>query len=226
VLTDDTGAIAWEAHYRPFGETVTSGSLTFNLRFPGQYHDAETGLHYNWHRYYDPQTGRYLTSDPIGLVGGLHPYLYAEANPLYFTDPEGLMVAQLIGGGLGFAVSAGMTIYHGGEVGDAIANGVQDGAAGFISGGGSVILGVTASIVASYYRSNFECGESDGKAFIDAAVSGSFAAMGGIAGARIGAAAIPSRMKKLSLVCLDDLQKGTWGSARECMMLMQRSGVC
>jgi RHS repeat-associated protein len=92
VLTDDSGAI------RPFGDAITSGSLTFNLRFPGQYHDAETGLHYNWHRYYDPQTGRYLTSDPIGLVGGLNPYLYAEANPLYFTDPEGLMAPQLIGG--------------------------------------------------------------------------------------------------------------------------------
>jgi len=80
VLTDDSGAIAWQAHYRPFGEAVTTGNLTLNLRFPGQYHDGETGLHYNWHRYYDPQTGRYLTSDPIGLVGGLNPYAYAHAT--------------------------------------------------------------------------------------------------------------------------------------------------
>ncbi|MFY0992955.1 RHS repeat-associated core domain-containing protein, partial [Halomonas sp. C05BenzN] len=104
VLTDATGAIAWEAHYRPFGEAITTGSLTFSLRFPGQYHDAETGLHYNWHRVYDPQTGRYLTSDPIGLVGGLNLYLYAEANPVFFTDPEGLcpwcLYGAVIGGGI------------------------------------------------------------------------------------------------------------------------------
>ena len=95
VLTDATGAIAWEAHYRPFGEAITSGSLTFNLRFPGQYHDAETGLHYNWHRYYDPQTGRYLTSDPIGLMGGLNPYAYAHGNPIANADPTGLWVGMV-----------------------------------------------------------------------------------------------------------------------------------
>ncbi|MFY0990976.1 RHS repeat-associated core domain-containing protein [Halomonas sp. C05BenzN] len=184
VLTDATGAIAWEAHYRPFGDAITSGSLTFNLRFPGQYHDAETGLHYNWHRYYDPQTGRYLTSDPIGLMGGLNPYLYAEANPLYFTDPEGLMAPQLIGGGLGFAVSAGMTIYQGGDLSDAFLNGVQAGAAGFISGGGSVAMGVSASVLASFYRSNIECGESGVSAYIDATASGGLAMLGGLGGAK------------------------------------------
>ena len=57
---------------------------------PGQYYDAETGLHYNWHRYYDPETGRYLTPDPIGLAGGINPFLYAEANPVSYIDPEGL----------------------------------------------------------------------------------------------------------------------------------------
>ncbi len=92
VLTDATSAIAWEAEYRPFGEAVTTGSVSFPLRFPGQYHDTETGLHYNWHRYYDPATGRYLTSDPIGLEGGLNPYAYASANPLVATDPTGLAV--------------------------------------------------------------------------------------------------------------------------------------
>jgi RHS repeat-associated protein len=60
------------------------------LRFPGQYYDSETGLHYNGFRYYDPQSGRYLTSDPIGLDGGLNAYLYANANPLLFIDPDGL----------------------------------------------------------------------------------------------------------------------------------------
>ena len=65
-------------------------SVTVNLRFPGQYYDAETGLYYNWHRYYEPSTGRYVTSDPIGLVAGLNIYSYAAQNPLYWVDPLGL----------------------------------------------------------------------------------------------------------------------------------------
>ena len=97
VLTDASGAAAWEAEYRPFGEAGTTGTLSFPLRFPGQYHDAETGLHYNWHRYYDPATGRYLTSDPIGLEGGLNPYAYALSNPTAYTDPTGQYVPLLLG---------------------------------------------------------------------------------------------------------------------------------
>jgi len=60
--------------------------------FPGQYYDQETGLHYNWFRYYDPQTDRYITSDPVGLAGGLNTYLYALANPLRYTDPTGRFI--------------------------------------------------------------------------------------------------------------------------------------
>ncbi len=60
--------------------------------YPGQYYDQETGLHYNWHRYYDPDTGRYLTADPIGLAGGINPFVYTLNNPVNLIDPEGLMV--------------------------------------------------------------------------------------------------------------------------------------
>jgi RHS repeat-associated protein len=60
------------------------------IRFPGQYHDAETNLHYNYHRYYEPVAGRYVTSDPIGIDGGLNRYAYATNDPVNAIDPFGL----------------------------------------------------------------------------------------------------------------------------------------
>jgi len=63
-----------------------------DVRLPGQYFDHETGLHYNYYRTYDPSIGRYITSDPIGLDGGLNTYAYVNANPLNSIDPFGLVV--------------------------------------------------------------------------------------------------------------------------------------
>ena len=91
MLTDQTGAIVWSADYGSFGEaSISIAAEENNLRFPGQYYDAETGLHYNWHRYYDPEVGRYLQNDPIGFAGGINFYLYVGANSLRFVDPYGL----------------------------------------------------------------------------------------------------------------------------------------
>ncbi|WHP66635.1 RHS repeat-associated core domain-containing protein [Vibrio harveyi] len=89
-LTDESGATVWKASYSPFGKaTVTTEQIKFNLRFPGQYYDADTGLHYNWHRYYDPALGRYLQSDRLGLFDGVDTYGYVHGNPLVWSDPTG-----------------------------------------------------------------------------------------------------------------------------------------
>ncbi|WP_203143277.1 RHS repeat-associated core domain-containing protein [Marinobacter mangrovi] len=93
VVTDSGGAVVWRGHYEPFGRlTVERDEIELSARLPGQYADAdaETGLHYNYFRDYDPSLGRYLQSDPIGLNGGINTYGYAYGNPLNITDPQGL----------------------------------------------------------------------------------------------------------------------------------------
>jgi len=96
-MSNAAGVKVWEAEYEPFGKAKVNEdpdrdgrSVINNLRFPGQYYDAETGLHYNYHRDYQPETGRYLQPDPIGLLGGLNPYRYVRNKPLNFVDPSGL----------------------------------------------------------------------------------------------------------------------------------------
>ncbi|HKA42681.1 MAG TPA: RHS repeat-associated core domain-containing protein, partial [Burkholderiales bacterium] len=80
----------------PFGNTVPNenpsglGMFTCNLRFPGQYFDKETNLHYNYFRDYDPTIGRYIQSDPVGLRGGVNIYAYVGSSPLRWEDPFGL----------------------------------------------------------------------------------------------------------------------------------------
>lgn len=80
----------WSPVNDPFGEVQPTGSLTLNLRFPGQMYDAESGMNYNYFRDYDSATGRYLQSDPIGLRGGISSYGYVGGSPLSFADPLGL----------------------------------------------------------------------------------------------------------------------------------------
>ncbi|GAU05324.1 Rhs family protein [Burkholderia stabilis] len=95
-LVDDAGKVVWLGRYRAWGgekrvwrETPERNEVSNPIRFPGQYCDEETGLHYNRHRYYDPGSGRFISKDPIGLAGGINVYQYAP-NPISWIDPLGL----------------------------------------------------------------------------------------------------------------------------------------
>ncbi|MDX9887075.1 RHS repeat-associated core domain-containing protein [Thauera sp.] len=93
LATDATGQVLWRATYAPFGAaTIQSRDFTLDLRLPGQVFDAETGLHYNRARYYDPEAGQYLTPDPLGTPDGPNPYAYVAFNPLRNVDPDGLIL--------------------------------------------------------------------------------------------------------------------------------------
>lgn len=90
-LIDESGTIAWQTHRTIWGTTTWPPDATAYtpLRFPGQYHDLETGHHYNLHRHYDPESAHYLTPDPLGLTPSPNPTAYVH-NPLTWCDPLGL----------------------------------------------------------------------------------------------------------------------------------------
>ncbi|WP_338849532.1 RHS repeat-associated core domain-containing protein [Massilia sp. W12] len=106
-LTDAQGRVVWAAQYQVWGEaemlqTGTGSAWQYSeplpqveqpFRFQGQQYDAETGLHYNRFRYYDPAIGRFISQDPIGLLGGSNLFAYAD-NPIDWIDPLGLSVGR------------------------------------------------------------------------------------------------------------------------------------
>jgi RHS repeat-associated protein len=92
-MTDAVKATVWAATWKPWGEVQSiTGTQSQNLRFPGQYFQIETGLAYNWHRHYDPVTGRYTQPDPLRFVDGPSIYQYAMASPFMRKDRMGLAV--------------------------------------------------------------------------------------------------------------------------------------
>ncbi|MDS7928648.1 RHS repeat-associated core domain-containing protein [Acinetobacter sp. V102_4] len=83
----------WIRQYLVYNQT---GSITFNLLFPGQYYDVGTNRFYNHNRFYNPELGRYMELDPIGFEGGLNPYVYADSNPVMKVDPSGLELISML----------------------------------------------------------------------------------------------------------------------------------
>jgi RHS repeat-associated protein len=113
LVANEQGQTVWRwDQQEPFGVNVPDenpaglGAFEFALRFPGQYFDKETNLHYNYFRDYDPNIGRYAASDLIGLKGGLNTYAYVESDPLSYIDPNGLQLAP--GGALGGSSGLGV----------------------------------------------------------------------------------------------------------------------
>ncbi|MBL8713620.1 MAG: hypothetical protein JNM12_12030 [Alphaproteobacteria bacterium] len=89
--TNSAGTSVWSWTNDAFGISAPSGAATINLRMAGQYYDSESSLFYNWNRYYNPAIGRYISSDPIGLAGGLNTFGYVGQNPVFWIDPLGLI---------------------------------------------------------------------------------------------------------------------------------------
>ncbi len=100
-MVSRSNSLHYERYQTPFGQTCSEYQVNMisehNTRFPGQMYEAETGFHQNWFRDYDPGTGRYLQSDPIGLAGGVNTYSYADQSPLIFFDYYGLAKQHSMG---------------------------------------------------------------------------------------------------------------------------------
>jgi RHS repeat-associated protein len=144
LLTNSSGQAVWRATADPFGQASVNEdvdgdgvSVVFNLRQPGQYYDGESGLYYNYFRYYDPETGRYITSDPIGLAGRVNTYTYVLNNPLKYVDPTGLIISTHIGANTR-GMSSRDAINAGGMGNAALGVGVTSSAVGIVTGGGAL----------------------------------------------------------------------------------------
>ena len=128
---------------------ATGRSLPYNLRFPGQYYQAETGLNQNWFRDYDPLVGKYVESDPIGLGGGVNSYAYVGDSPVWYVDRDGRfffvpIVTGVIGGVVGFGGNLGAQLLRNGGNWSCV-----NWKNAFIAGGTGAVAGALAPFVAT-----------------------------------------------------------------------------
>jgi RHS repeat-associated protein len=110
--------------------TYAQPAFTYNNRFPGQTYDRESGLHYNYYRDYDPYLGRYIQSDPIGMLGGINTYAYVGSSPTKYSDPSGLIIPIIVGCAASGACVAGVVTAVVGGIAWAVSNGPGKGAPG------------------------------------------------------------------------------------------------
>lgn len=111
LIDPSNDSVVWAWDSTAFGVAPPNIELVkFNLRFPGQYYDSHSGLFYNHNRYYNPELGRYMQPDPIGLEGGTNPYSYAYQNPLTYVDSTGAIATPVITGLIGGVVGGGASL--------------------------------------------------------------------------------------------------------------------
>ncbi|OJA86592.1 type VI secretion system tip protein TssI/VgrG [Burkholderia ubonensis] len=129
-LVDDDRKVVWAVDFDGYGQTQHQivAEIDNPIRYPGQYRDIESGLYYNRHRYYDPEVGRYINQDPIGLLGGGNHYAYADNRPVDAIDPTGLLTVAAgaeLGAAGGTAVFPGIGTIVGGLLGAVVGAGAM-----------------------------------------------------------------------------------------------------
>jgi len=159
--------VTWRASNAVYDRKVTLDNIGgLNVFLPGQYYDSESDLYYNWHRYYDSGTGRYVQSDPIGLRGGVNTYAYANGNPLLRSDPTGLATLQVGVAGSWF------TGLFGAQGGIGVAFDTHGGFSFYDYAGPTVGVGVNEGWGLSVQVSNAKTVDDLGGLFNNASISG------------------------------------------------------